>query len=78
MLYPQVFEKMLLRAVVHESYTAEDALNYISSGWPGVILVMDSGIANPENRPLLIAAAKCVEDGCTMICAGSFAATVDS
>jgi hypothetical protein len=76
-LYPQLFPKMLSRAVVHESLTAEDALNYIGSGWPNIILVSDSGIAKEHNRDLLAAVVECVKHGCTMICAGFFASTID-
>ncbi|KAF1917289.1 Isochorismatase-like protein [Ampelomyces quisqualis] len=68
---------MLSRAVIYEYLTAEDALNYVGSGWRNIILVSDSGIAEEHSRDVLTAAVKCVKNGYTMIFAGFFASTID-
>jgi hypothetical protein len=75
-MYPQLFPKLLSRAVVHESLTPEDALNYIGCGWPNIILVSDAAIVDETNKRLLTAAIDCVKHGCTMVCMGFFASTI--
>jgi hypothetical protein len=76
-MYPQLSSKVLSRAVVHESLTAEDALSYINSGWPRVILLSDAAVTNEESQHVLAAAADCVKQGCTMILMGFFASTIE-
>ncbi|KAF2015447.1 hypothetical protein BU24DRAFT_491691 [Aaosphaeria arxii CBS 175.79] len=77
-LYQQLLPKLLSRASLHESTTIQDALNYISTGWPNVILITDSAITrdDPESRRLLDAVVECTKHGCTAITIGFFASTV--
>ncbi|KAH7408584.1 Isochorismatase-like protein [Phaeosphaeria sp. MPI-PUGE-AT-0046c] len=76
-MYPQLFSKILSRTAVHESLTPDDALNYIGSGWPNIILCSDPSFADTKNRELLKAVVDWVKHGCTMICMGFFASTVE-
>jgi len=78
-LYEQLLPKLLSRAVVHESLTVQDALNYVSTGWPSVILVTDSGITEEEEeyQQLLSSIKECTFHGSTTIFMGVFAETVD-
>jgi hypothetical protein len=76
-MYPQLSSKALSRAVVHESLTGEDALNFIGAGWPSVIFLSDASITNEENRDVLLAAANWVKEGCTMICMAFFSSTIE-
>jgi hypothetical protein len=76
-MYPQLFPKVLSRTAVHESLTPEDALNYIGSGWPNIILTSDSAITNEENQDLLAATIDWVNHGCTIICMGFFSSTTE-
>ncbi|KAF2653186.1 hypothetical protein K491DRAFT_694904 [Lophiostoma macrostomum CBS 122681] len=77
-LYEQLLPKLLSRAAVHESATFQDALHYIHSGWPSIILVTDAVIANGEkdSQRLLDAIADYTKHGCTTILMGFFAAAV--
>jgi hypothetical protein len=77
-LYEQLLPKLLSRAIVHESLTIQDALNYVLSSWPTIILVSDPGITfeNEENQELLTAIAEYTKHGCTTIFMGFFAETV--
>lgn len=75
-MYSRLVPKLISRAVVHESITTEDALNYIGSGWPNTILVSDPAVTRKENSHLLTAVADCVKHGCTLVFMGSFAAVV--
>ena len=77
-LYQQLLPKLLSRAAVHESQNIEDALNYINSGWPSIILVSDAIIAGAEgDGPRLLAAVlECTKHGCITITMGFFTATV--
>ncbi|KAH8724288.1 hypothetical protein GQ44DRAFT_284742 [Phaeosphaeriaceae sp. PMI808] len=77
-MYPQLFPKILSRAAVHESVTAEDALNYIGSGWPNIILVSDSTITRVENQELFLATINWVRCGCTIVFMGFFATTIET
>jgi hypothetical protein len=78
-LYEQLLPKLLSRAIVHESLTIQDALNYVLSSWPTIILVSDPGITleNEESQELLTAIAEYTKHGCTTIFMGFFAETVD-
>jgi hypothetical protein len=75
-MYPLLFSKILSRTVVHESLTSEDALNYIKTGWPNIILVSDPAIVDESNRDLLTATTDWVRHGCTVVFMGFFAATI--
>jgi hypothetical protein len=75
-MYPQLFPKILSRTAVHESITAEDALNYIGSDWPNIILVSDPAIMDETNRDLLEGIVNWVKHGCTMVCMGFFSSTI--
>jgi hypothetical protein len=75
-MYPLLFSKILSRSVVHESLTSEDALNYIKSGWPNIILVSDPAIVDESNRDLLTATIDWVKHGCTLVFMGYFASTI--
>jgi hypothetical protein len=75
-LYPQLFTKVLSRSAVHESLTADDALNYIGSGWPSIIFLSDAAIAREENRDLLEAATDWTRQGCTLLFMGFFAPAI--
>jgi hypothetical protein len=76
-MYPQLFPKILSRTTVHESLTPQDALNYIGSGWPNIIMVSDPAIAKEENRHLLEEIVAWVKHGCTMVCMGFFSSTIE-
>jgi hypothetical protein len=76
-MYPQLFAKILSRTVVHESITVGDALNYIRSGWPNIILVSDPAIMDETNRCLLEVIIDWVKHGCTMVCMGFFSSTIE-
>ncbi|KAH7117824.1 hypothetical protein B0J11DRAFT_93138 [Dendryphion nanum] len=78
-LYQQLLPKLLSRASVHESLTIQDALNYINSGWPSIILVSDSTITarNNDSEQLLNAVLEYTRHGCTTITMGFFASTVE-
>jgi hypothetical protein len=76
-MYPQLFPKILSRTTVHESITSEDALNYIGSGWPNIILVSDPAIAKKENQWLLDSIVDWVKHGCTLVCMGFFSSTTE-
>ncbi|KAH7065791.1 Isochorismatase-like protein [Paraphoma chrysanthemicola] len=76
-MYPQLFPKILSRTAVHESLTTDDALNYIGSGWPNVILVSDSAIVEEENREFLAATIEWIKHGGTMVFMGFFASTIE-
>jgi hypothetical protein len=76
-MYPQLFPKVLSRTTVHESLTPQDALNYIGSGWPNIIMISDPAIANKENRHLLEAIVAWVKHGCTIVCMGFFSSTTE-
>ncbi|KAF2498109.1 hypothetical protein BU16DRAFT_559818 [Lophium mytilinum] len=77
-LYPSLLPKLLSRATVHESLTAQDALNYLSTGLPSIILVTDPAIAfdEPENKTLLEAVVDWTKRGGTTIFMGFFAEAV--
>ncbi|KAF2477414.1 uncharacterized protein BDR25DRAFT_299369 [Lindgomyces ingoldianus] len=77
-LYQQLLPKLLSRASVHESLTIQDALNYILTGWPTVILVTDPVITSEDedSQRLLLAVADLTKHGCTTILMGFFAAVV--
>ena len=77
-LYETLLPKLLSRASLHESLTVKDALNYIHSGWPSIILVTDAVIANGEedSKTLLHAIADYTKHGCTTILMGFFSAVV--
>jgi hypothetical protein len=75
-MYPQLLSKILSRTNVHESLTSEDALNYIKTGWPNIILVSDPAIVDQNNRDLLTATIDWVKHGCTVVFMGFFAATI--
>lgn len=76
-LYEQLLPKVLTRAILHESSTAQDALNYIASGWPTIILVTDTFIVSDgdENQKLLASITKFTRNGGTTILMGFFAPT---
>lgn len=76
-MYPQLFSKILSRTAVHESLTSEDALNWIGSGWPNIILCSDPSLMDIKNRDLLTATIDWIKHGCTMVCMGFFSSTVD-
>lgn len=59
-LYEQLLPKLLSRGAIHESNTIQDAINYILSGWPSIILVTDPVITaqNGESQRLLAAVAE--------------------
>lgn len=78
-LYEQLLPKLLSRAAVHESLTIQDALNYISSGWPNIILVTDPIVTEESNEreQLLRAIVDFTNHGCTTILMGFFAAAVN-
>ncbi|KAF2808924.1 uncharacterized protein BDZ99DRAFT_42203 [Mytilinidion resinicola] len=78
-LYPSLFPKLLSRATVHESLTAQDALNYLSTGLPSVILVTDPALSfdEPENKALLEAVVDWTKRGGTTIFMGFFAEAVE-
>lgn len=75
-VFPPLFSKIHSRTVVHESITSEGALNYIKSGWLNIILISDPAIVDENNRELLAATLEWVKHGCTMVCMGFFAATI--
>ncbi|KAF2030706.1 Isochorismatase hydrolase [Setomelanomma holmii] len=75
-VYPQLFPKILSRTAVHESITIDDALNYIGTGWPNVILVSDPAITSEENKDLLNATIEWIKHGGTVVFMGFFASTV--
>ena len=78
-LYEQLLPRLLSRAAVHESTTFQDALNYIQSGWPNVILVTDSVIAEESDdaEQLLEAVADYTKHGHTTVLMGLFSASID-
>ncbi|KAF2270283.1 hypothetical protein CC78DRAFT_528761 [Lojkania enalia] len=78
-LYPQLLPKLLSRATVHESLTIQDALNYVSTGWPSIILIADAVITYEmeESQRLLGAIVDFTKQGCTTIFMGFTAETVD-
>jgi hypothetical protein len=78
-LYEQLLPKLLSRAIVHESLTIQDALNYVLSSWPTIILVTDPSITldNEESQRLLEAISGYTKHGCTTIFMGFFAETVE-
>jgi hypothetical protein len=79
-LYEQLLPKLLSRAIVHESLTIQDALNYIHSEWPSVILVTDAVIAaeTPDSQRLLKAVTDITSHGCTTILMGFFVSSIDA
>lgn len=79
-LYEHLLPKLLSRAVVHESLTIQDALNFINSGWPSVILVTDAVItaAREESQQLLSRVADYTLQGCTTVLMGFFSSSVES
>jgi hypothetical protein len=78
-LYEQLLPKLLSRAAVHESQTIQDALSYIQSGWPSVILVTDAIIASEDDdsEHLLAAVADYTKHGHTTILMGFFASAIE-
>lgn len=76
-LYEQLLPKLLSRAIVHESLTVQDAMNYISSSWPSIILVTDSVILRDDGRELLGAVADYTQRGHSAIFMGFFASTAE-
>lgn len=76
-LYEHLSPKLLSRAAVHESLTAEDALHWIHAGWPNIILVSDPVITKAESKPLLDALVEYTMHGCTTVCMGLFAGAVE-
>ncbi|KAJ4294176.1 hypothetical protein N0V90_007866 [Kalmusia sp. IMI 367209] len=79
-LYEQLLPKLLSRAVIHESLTIQDAMNYILSGWPNVILVTDPVIAEDtdESQNLLTTVAEYTKHhSCTTILMGFFVASIE-
>jgi hypothetical protein len=79
-LYEQLLPKLLSRAIVHESLSVQDALHYISSGWPNVILVTDPVITGEteECKRALAAIVDITKHGCTTVLMGFFASAVNS
>ncbi|KAK7189639.1 hypothetical protein PSPO01_04029 [Paraphaeosphaeria sporulosa] len=80
-LYEQLLPKLLSRAAIHESLTIQDAMNYILSGWPNVILVTDPVIAeeSEESQRLLEAVADYTKHhSCTTILMGFFVAAIET
>jgi hypothetical protein len=73
----QLFTKVSSRSAVHESLTADDALNYISSGWPSIIFLSDAAISREDNRDLLESATYWTRQGCTLLSMGFFAPAID-
>ncbi|KAF1847444.1 uncharacterized protein K460DRAFT_363520 [Cucurbitaria berberidis CBS 394.84] len=76
-LYEHLSPKLLSRAAVHESLTVEDALHWIHSGWPNVVLVTDSVISLEEHQNLLITLVDYTKHGCITVLVGLFAPTVE-
>ncbi|KAF2180801.1 hypothetical protein K469DRAFT_495082, partial [Zopfia rhizophila CBS 207.26] len=78
-LYQHLLVKLLSRAVVHESLTIQDALNYISSGWPTVILVTDAVVTleSEDSIRLLDAVVDHTKEGCITVLMGFFSAAVE-
>ncbi|KAF2448956.1 hypothetical protein P171DRAFT_481993 [Karstenula rhodostoma CBS 690.94] len=80
-LYEQLLPKLLSRAAIHESLTTQDAINYILSGWPNVILVTDPVIAeeSEESQKLLETVADYTKHhSCTTILMGFFVAAIET
>ena len=79
-LYEHLLPKLLSRAAIHEATTVQDALNYILSGWPNVILIADPVIAEDtdEHRRLLEVVADHTRHGCTTVLMGLFAVAIES
>ncbi|KAF9737215.1 hypothetical protein PMIN06_000873 [Paraphaeosphaeria minitans] len=80
-LYEQLLPKLLSRAAIHESLTIQDAMNYILSGWPNVILVTDSVIAeeSEESQRLLETVAEYTKHhSCTTILMGFLIAAIET
>ncbi|KAF2751346.1 hypothetical protein M011DRAFT_464079 [Sporormia fimetaria CBS 119925] len=73
-LYETLLPKILSRAIAHEALTIDDALKFIDTGWPSVILITDAVILNgsEESNRLLEAVHQITERGCTTISAGCF------
>ncbi|KAF2107205.1 hypothetical protein BDV96DRAFT_307719 [Lophiotrema nucula] len=78
-LFPQLLPKLLSRAALHESLTIQDALNYVSTGWPSIILITDAVVTHEteESKALLDAIVDYTKHGCTTIFMGFVAETVD-
>ena len=78
-LYQHLLPTLLSKATVHESITIEDAQNYISTGWPSIILVTDPAITfeEEENQLLLKALVRWTKNGGRTILMGFFASTVE-
>jgi hypothetical protein len=76
-LYPSLFGKLLSRTAVHESLDPDDALNYIRSGWPNIVLVSDPGITRAHNEDLLDAITDWITHGGTLLLIGFFVTTTD-
>ncbi|OAL48277.1 hypothetical protein IQ07DRAFT_95197 [Pyrenochaeta sp. DS3sAY3a] len=76
-LYEHLSPKLLSRAAVHESLTPEDALNWIGSGWPNMILVSDPIITTEGYTDLVDALIDFTNHGCTTVLMGLFAAAVE-
>ncbi|ORY15192.1 hypothetical protein BCR34DRAFT_191286 [Clohesyomyces aquaticus] len=74
-LFQQLLPKLLSRAAVHESLTIQDALNYILTGWPTIILITDAVITgeDKDSQRLLHAVADYTKHGCTTVMMGLFA-----
>ncbi|KAF2730663.1 Isochorismatase hydrolase [Polyplosphaeria fusca] len=77
-LFPQLLPKLLSRAAVHESLTIRDALHYVHSGWPSIILITDAVITLEldESQHLLDTVADYTKHGCTTVWMGFTAETV--
>lgn len=78
-LYQHLLPTLLSKANVHESITIEDAQNYISTGWPSIILVTDPAITfeEEENQLLLETLVRWTKNGGKTILMGFFASTVE-
>ncbi|KAH7359624.1 hypothetical protein BKA66DRAFT_574098 [Pyrenochaeta sp. MPI-SDFR-AT-0127] len=77
-LYEHLSPKLLSRAAVHESLTIQDALHWIHSGWPNIVLVSDPVITTAESKTLLDTLVEYTKHGCTTVCMGLFAPAVES
>jgi hypothetical protein len=71
--------KLLSRGNVHESLSAQDALNYLSAGLPSIILVTDPAITfdELEHGELRQALVNWTKDSGITVLMGLFAEAVD-
>jgi len=76
-LYPSLFGKVLSRSNVHESLTLDDALNYLRTGWPDIVLVSDPGITRAKNKELLDVITDWIKDGGIILLLGFFVTTTE-